>query len=149
MIILNNYPKIDTYIILEPSGYSIVEKNKVQLVRQGVGGFSEDGQVVGIYVKDNKLFFFYNGQSFETSVDDLICTNSYISKLERCFSVQMGGQNICNIVYEPFIDPGMIYYDADPEEFDALLYLSGLMKNEDSIKKFMKGMEIIKAQNKS
>ncbi|MFI8707936.1 hypothetical protein ACIGHG_12800 [Bacillus sp. NPDC077411] len=149
MIILNNYPKIDTYIILEPSGYSIVEKNKVQLVRQGVGGFSEDGQVVGIYVKDNKLFFFYNGQSFETSVDDLICTNSYISKLERCFSVQMGGQNICNIVYEPFIDPGMIYYDADPEEFDTLLYLSGLMKNEDSIKNFMKGMEIIKAQNKS
>ncbi|EEM16335.1 hypothetical protein bpmyx0001_27240 [Bacillus pseudomycoides DSM 12442] len=43
----------------------------------------------------------------------------------------------------------MIYYDADPEEFDVLLYLSGLMKNEDSIKKFMKGMEIIKAQNKS
>lgn len=57
MIVMNNYSKTGTYIIVEPSGYSIVEKNKVQLVRQGVGGFSEDGQVVGIYVKDNKLFF--------------------------------------------------------------------------------------------
>ena len=56
MIIMNNYSKTGTYIILESSGYSVVE-NKVKLVRQGVGGFSEDGQVVGIYVKDNKLFF--------------------------------------------------------------------------------------------
>ncbi|MDA2632297.1 hypothetical protein PDQ38_24305 [Bacillus cereus] len=57
MIIMNNYPEVGTYIMLETSGYSIVEKNKVQLVRQGVGGFSEDGQVVGVYVKNNKLFF--------------------------------------------------------------------------------------------
>ncbi|MED2039302.1 hypothetical protein P4V58_19390 [Bacillus wiedmannii] len=148
MIIMNNYSKTGTYIILEPSGYSVVEKNKVKLVRQGVGGFSEDGQVVGIYVKDNKLFFFYNGKSFETSIENLICTNSYVSKFKRCFSVTIGGQNICNIVYEPFIDPGMIYYDADPEEFDVLLYLSELLKNEDSIKRFMNGMEMIKKQNK-
>lgn len=148
MIIMNNYSVAGTYIILETSGYSIVEKNKVQLVRQGVGGFSEDGQVVGIYVKDNKLYFFYNGQSFETSIDNLICINSYLSKLERCFSVIIRGRDICNIVYEPFIDPGMIYYDADPEEFDVLLYLSELLKNEHSIKRFMYGMEILKKQQK-
>ncbi|MBD8027872.1 hypothetical protein H9636_14560 [Ureibacillus sp. Re31] len=148
MIVMNNYSKTGTYIILEHSGYSIVEKNKVQLIRQGVGGFSEDGQVVGIYVIDNTLFFFYNGKSFETSIEDLICINSYVSKLKRCFSVTIGGQNICNIVYEPFIDPGMIYYDADPEEFDVLLYLSELLKDGDSIKRFMNGMEMIKKQNK-
>lgn len=56
MVIMNNYSKTGTYIILEPSGYSIVEKNKAQLVRQGVGGSSEDGQVVGIYVKDCRHF---------------------------------------------------------------------------------------------
>jgi len=148
MIIMNNYSKTETYIILEPCGYSIVEKNKVQLVRQGVGGFSEDGQVVGIYVNDNKLYFFYNGKSFETSIENLICINSYVAKLKRCFSVTIGKQNICNIVYEPFIDPGMIYYDADPEEFDVLLYLSELLKSEDSIKRFINGMEMIKNQNK-
>lgn len=148
MVIMNNYSKTGTYILLEASGYSIVEKSKVQLVRQGIGGFSEDGQIVGIFVKDNKLFFFYNGKSFETSIKDLICTNTYVSKSKRCFSLTIEGQNICNIVYEPFIDPGMIYYDADPEEFDVLLYLSELLKNEDSINRFMQGMEVIKEQNK-
>ena len=148
MVIMNNYSETETYISLEPSGYSIVEEDKVKLVRQGVGGFSEDGQIVGIYVKDSKLFFFYNGKSFETSVNGLICTNTYVSKFERCFSVTIEGQNICSIVYEPFIDPGMIYYDTDPKEFDVLLYLSELLKNEDSINKFMQGMKIIKDQNK-
>ncbi|KLA30803.1 hypothetical protein B4077_4023 [Bacillus cereus] len=42
----------------------------------------------------------------------------------------------------------MIYYDADPEEFDVLLYLSELLKNEDSIKRFMYGMELLKKQHK-
>ena len=42
----------------------------------------------------------------------------------------------------------MIYYDADPEEFDVLLYLSELLKNEDSIKRFMNGMEMIKSRIK-
>lgn len=147
-MIMNNYSKIGTYILLDDSGYSIVEKSKVQLVRQGIGGFSEDGRIVGIYVKDNKLFFFYNGKSFETSINDLTCTNIYVSKSKRCFSVILEGQNICNIVYKPFIDPGMIYYDADPEDFDVLLYLSELLKNEDSINRFMQGMEVIKEQNK-
>lgn len=68
--------------------------------------------------------------------------------MKRCFSVTIGGQNICNIVYVPFIHPGMIYYDADPKEFDVLLYLSELLKDEDSIKRFMNGMEMIKKQNK-
>nr|WP_257140752.1 hypothetical protein [Bacillus wiedmannii] len=42
----------------------------------------------------------------------------------------------------------MIYYDADPEEFDVLLYLSKLLKNEDSIKRFLYGMEMLKEQHK-
>lgn len=75
-------------------------------------------------------------------------TNKYISDLERSFHVSIGGQYICTIVYEPFINPGIIYYDADPEEFDVLLCLSELLKNEGSIKKFMDGMGIIKEQNK-
>ncbi|AIQ11277.1 hypothetical protein [Paenibacillus durus] len=146
MITLRNYPKLGSYILIDNNTYSIEEAEDRYKVIQGIGGISEDGQVVGIYVKNNKLFFFYNGQSFEAPISDLNCTNNYVSKLKRCFSVTIGGQDICNIIYEPFIDPGMIYYDADPEEFDALLYISELLKSEDSIKKFMKGMEIIKEQ---
>ena len=148
MIIMNNYSTIGTYIILEPSGYSIVEKNKVQVVRQGVGGFTEDEELVGIYVEDNKLFFYYNGKSFEASIDNLVCTNNYVRRSDRCFSVSIGGQNICTIVYKPFIDPGRIFYDADPKEFDVLLYLSEILENEDSMKRFMNGMEKLKKISK-
>ena len=148
MIIMNNYSKKGTYIILESSGYSIVEKNKAQLVRQGVGGFSEDKELIGIYVQDNKLFFYYNGKSFEATIDNLICTNKYVTRSDRCFSVTIGGQKICTIVYEPFIDPGMIIYDADPKEFDVLLYLSEILENEDSMKRFMNGMEMLKKMSK-
>lgn len=47
------------------------------------------------------------------------------------------------------MDPGRIYYDTDPEEFDVLLYLSRLMKNEESLKKFMNGMKLIKELHKN
>lgn len=147
MIILDNYSTIGTYIILESSGYSIVEEDEELFNFQGVGGFTEDGELVGIYVKDNKLFFYYNGKSFEASAENLICTNQYISRTERCFRVTIGEQKICEIVYKPYIDPGMIYYDADPEEFDVLLYLSNLLKTKDSIKRFMNGMEMVKKMN--
>lgn len=79
-----------------------------------------------------------------TRPDNIVCKNEYVSSLERCFNVTIEGKEICNIIYKPYIDPGMIYYDADPEEFDVLLYLSRLMKDKESLKEFMNGMKLIK-----
>ena len=42
--------------MIDPSGYSIVEEDKVHLVSQGVGGFSEDEELVGIYVEVDNIF---------------------------------------------------------------------------------------------
>lgn len=149
MITMRNYPKLGSYILIDNNNnYSIERAEDRKRTTQGVGGITEDGQIVGIYVKDKKLFFFYNGQSLEVPVNSLSCTNNYVSKLERCFSATINNQVICNIVYEPFIDPGMIYYDAEPDEFDVLLYLSGLLKNEDSIKNFITGMEMIEKRDR-
>lgn len=147
LIILDNHSTLGTYIILEPSGYSIVEEDKEKLFFHGVGGFTEDEKLVGIYVINNKFYFYYDGTSFEATEENLNCTNQYISRTKRCFRVTIGEQKICEIVYKPYIDPGMIYYDADPEEFDVLLYLSNLLKTKDSIKRFMNGMEMIKKMN--
>jgi len=140
MITLRNYPKLGSYIIIENSTYSIKEVEDRNKPIQGVGGFSEDGQLIGIYAQNDKLYFFENGQTYETTPAELQCINKYISKLIRCFSVTIGNKKICEIVYEPFIDPGMIYYDADPEEFDVLLYLSRLLKDEESMQNFIAGM---------
>lgn len=149
MITLENYPRLESYILIEHNNYSIIEDKNRDKEIQGVGGVSEDGQVVGIYVKNNELNFFYNNQSFLARPENLDGKNEYVSKLERCFIVTIEDHEVCNILYKPFIDPGMIYYDADPEEFDVLLYLSILMKNEESLKKFMNGMKLIKELNKN
>jgi len=140
MIILRNYSEMGTFIRIENGAYSIGNVENINELRQGVGGFSEDGQLIGIYAQEDKLYFFQNDQTYETTPAELQCINKYISKLIRCFSVTIGNKKICEIVYEPFIDPGMIYYDADPEEFDVLLYLSRLLKDEESMQNFIAGM---------
>ncbi|WP_180229606.1 hypothetical protein [Bacillus pseudomycoides] len=144
MIILNNYSKIGTYIILEPSGYSIVEKNKVQLVRQGVGGFSEDGQLIGISVDSNKFFFIYNEKKYEAIPDEIICINERTDDGKRNFQVKITDKVVCDITYKPYISPFVLTFGDDEDEFDFLLYLSNLMLSKDSMLSFIKGMNRLK-----
>lgn len=144
MIVLNNYSKSGTYIVLGAESYTIVKKEEVNRERQGVGGFSEDGQILGIYVREGRFFLVYNQKRYEVKLGDLKCTNTYVSKVARRFTVAIGKQTVCDITYEPFIDPGMLVYDADPEEFDFLLYLSGILKDETSIAGFIEGMNSLK-----
>ncbi len=49
-------------------------------------------------------------------------------------------KNLCDICYKPLIDPGMMYYDIDEEEYDVLLYISNLLKDKDVISKFILAM---------
>lgn len=144
MIILNNYSKTGTYIILEPSGYSIVEKDKVQLVRQGVGGFSEDGQLLGIYVDSNKFFFIHNEKKYEAIPDEIICINARTDDGKRNFKVKIMDKVVCNITYKPYISPFVLTFGDDEDEFDFLLYLSNLMLSKDSILSFINGMKRLK-----
>jgi hypothetical protein len=143
MIIMRNYFSLETYILLEPSGYSIVNKNEVQSVSQGVAGFSEDEQLVGIYVEDNKFYFYYNGKSFEATVDNFICTHQSLtsSSSDTCFRVTICGQTICEIVYEPYVTFEMILHGIDPEEFDFLIYLSRVLNSKESMESFIGGKE--------
>ncbi|SDY78491.1 hypothetical protein [Bacillus sp. 166amftsu] len=144
MIILNNYSKAGTYIILEHSGYSIVEKNKIQLLRQGVGGFSEDGQLLGIYVDSDKFFFIHNEKKYEAIPDEVICINERIDDGKRNFKVKIMNKIVCNITYKSYISPFVLTFGDDEDEFDFLLYLSNLMLSKDSILSFIKGMRKLK-----
>lgn len=144
MIILNNYSKAGTYIILEPSGYSIVEKNKIKLLRQGVGGFSEDGQLLGIYVDSDKFFFIHNEKKYEAIPDEIICINERTDDGKRNFKVKIMNKVVCNITYKPYISPFVLTFGDDEDEFDFLLYLSNLMLSKDSILSFIKGMRKLK-----
>ncbi len=147
MIILNNYSKTGTYIIVESTGYSIEEKNKIQQIRQGVGGFSEDGQLLGIYVDNNKLFFQYNDKGYETNPDEFICTNERIDDGRRNFKVKIKDKVVCDITYNPYISPFVLTFGDDEDEFDFLLYLSNLIIDKTSILNFIKGINNLKKFN--
>jgi len=61
LIILRNYSKINTCIQIDKLRYTVVEKTGD--IRQGVGGFSEDGELLGLYIDDGKLYFRYNNKT--------------------------------------------------------------------------------------
>lgn len=143
MIILNNHSKSGTYVIIENSKYRIMKKENSKLVRHGVGGFTEDKEIVGIYLHDDKLYFMYNNTHIEVNQGNLICTNTKLKEEKRHFQVTFNSRTICNIIYKPYINSFILTHDEDEDEYDVLLYLSNLMKNEDSIERFVKGMKSI------
>ncbi|MDQ0885084.1 hypothetical protein QFZ81_000172 [Paenibacillus sp. V4I9] len=144
MVTLNNYSTTGTYIIMDSTGYSIVEKDKVEQARQGVGGFSEDGQLLGIYVEANEGFFLYNDNNYKINPDNIICSNIKIDNGERCFRIEINNQVVCDITYKPFISPLLLAFEEDEEEFDFLLYLSSLLLNKDTISFYIRAMSNIK-----
>ncbi|MBD7910556.1 MULTISPECIES: hypothetical protein [Clostridium] len=138
MIILRNYSKIDTCIQIDNLRYTVVEKTGD--IRQGVGGFSEDGELLGLYIDDDKLYFQYNDKSYETKPDEINCTNEMLEDGRRDFRVKIKGILVCNIKYKPYISPFVLTFGDDEDEFDFLLYLSNLMTDENSIINFIKGI---------
>ncbi|HBF36796.1 MAG TPA: hypothetical protein DDW50_05700 [Firmicutes bacterium] len=140
MIVLDNYSQRETYIIIDSTGYSIVEKQKGKLAEQGEGGFSEDGQLLGIYVEADKLFFIHNDKKYKTNPDNIICSNTNTDSGKRHFQVEISNQVVCDITYKPYISPLLLAFDEDEAEFDFLLYLSNLLRDKDSILKFIKAI---------
>lgn len=141
MIVLNNYTTNGTYIVLNDHGYYVIDKNKINNKRKGVGGFTEENELVGIYVENDKLFFIYKDMKFEASPDEILCTNKILDNGMRNFSVTIKGKIVCNIVYKPYISPLALPFGDDEDEFDFLLYLSKLLFDKNSINNFIEGMK--------
>ncbi|MFL0251974.1 hypothetical protein ACJDT4_16260 [Clostridium neuense] len=144
MILLENYSKINTYINIKPHGYSIINADSVNSIENGIGGFSEDGELLGIYVDDDKLYFQYNDNKYETNPDEIICTNERLKDGKRNFRVKIRDVIVCDITYEPYISPFVLTLGDDEDEFDFLLHLSNLMLDKNAILNFIKGMNNLK-----
>lgn len=89
MIVLDNYSKKNTYITITAEGYSIIDANRINSIENGEGGFSEDNELLGIYVEDDKLYFQYNDIKYQTKPDEIICTNERIKGDKRSFKVKI------------------------------------------------------------
>ena len=138
MIILENYSTIDTYIQIDNTEYTVV--NKKCDIRQGIGGFSENGELLGLYIDNDKLYFQYNDKKYQTKPDEIICTNERLKGDKRNFKVKINDIVVCNIIYKPYVNPLSLIFGDDEDEFDFLLHLSKLMKSEESILNFIKGI---------
>ncbi len=137
MIVLENRYKVGTYIIIEEDTWSIKQEKVNKMLIQGVGGFTDKYELIGIYIKE-KYYFIYNNKKYEFMIDNFECKNEYISKTEREFKVIISNQIVCKIRYIPFIDPGFLWYDGDIEEFDFLLQFYNLVKDKTSIYNIIK-----------
>ena len=144
MILLDNYSKKNTYINITAEGYSIINADNINHIENGEGGFSEEGELLGLYIYNEKLYFQYNNKSYETKPNEIICTNKILNHCKRNFIVKINDRIVCNIIYKPYISPLALAFDEDEYEFDFLLYLSNLMKDENSILNFIKGMNNLK-----
>jgi len=144
MIFLDNYSKKNTYINITPEGYSLVDANSINDIENGEGGFSEDGELLGLYIDDGKLYFQYNDKRYETKPDEINCTNEILDDGKRNFRIKIKEVLVCNIIYKPYISPFVLTFGDDEDEFDFLLYLSNLMADENSIKNFIKGINNLK-----
>ena len=144
MVILDNYSKKNTYINITQEGYSIIDANNINGIEDGEGGFTENGELLGLYICDDKLYFQYNNKKYEAKPNEINCTNKILNDGKRNFRVKIKDVLVCNIIYKPYISPFVLTFGDDEDEFDFLLYLSNLMADENSILSFINGMKNLK-----
>lgn len=141
MVVLRDYFSIDKNIVVDENSYKIVKMQDENYITCGVGGVGDDNRLYGIYVVNGKLFFICGMDRYELSTEKTTCSNRYITKKERLFEIKMSSKTIYQIQYKPFVDPGMIYYNVDEEEFDILLYLSNLLSDRETIHRFISAIK--------
>ena len=125
-------------------GYSIIDANSINGIENGEGGFSEEGELLGIYVDDYKLYFQYNDKKYESKPEEIICSNEMLNDGNRNFQIKIKDVLVCNIIYKPYIIPFVLTFGDDEDEFDFLLYLSNLMVDKNAILNFINGMNNLK-----
>lgn len=128
-IILDNYSTIDNYIVIENLNYILTNENVEKTV--GVGGFTENRELVALYVDDKDLFFLHEYKKIKLDVKNMECSNFYIDKNMTCFEIALSDEVIIKIVREPVVNANMLLVGEDAEEFDILLYFkNNFLENE-------------------
>ncbi len=136
-IVLRNYSEYNQYMIWNGNIYEPIDKDKLEKSEQGIIGYTENKELVGIFVKKSEVYFLNNNIEIRIDKSNFKCSNSYI-ETTRHFKLENQNSLVFESVYEPYIDPGMIIYDADPEEFDFLLFLSNnILLNKESLENYI------------
>ena len=144
MILLKDYSQYNTFIQLEAEKYTIVPSKKTGKTEDGIGGFSENNDLLGLYINNGKLYFQYNLNRYEIIPSEVLCSITKDIDENNIFEVKIKNKEICKIVYKPYINPLGLAFGESVDEFDFLEFLRNTLKNEDSINKFIRGMIYLK-----
>lgn len=141
MIVLDNFSKMNTSIIIDGENYKVVAKENRNQIENGEGGFSENGDLLGIYMENGKMYFRYNKMSYETTPSELLCKYQIQEDGMRNFIVSIRNAVVCDITYKPYISPFALTFGDDDEEFDYLLCLSRLLVDVNAIESFIESLK--------
>ncbi len=139
MIILRNYSEEGTYIMIEDDEYNIVSEKEIESTRQGIVGFSENEDLIGVYLKGKDLYFIYNSKSYKFNSDTINFENNVINKEKRNFIVKINEKEVCAIEYKRVFF--VFSLGEEEDEFDYLLYLSNLFQTKEDIERFSLSVE--------
>lgn len=141
-VTLRNYSNYNQYILWNHHTYITIIKDKLDRPIQGIVGYTENKEIIGIYTKNSEVFFLNNEKEYKIDIPNFKCFNIYIDVNTRYFKIENCGVIIFESLYEPYIDPGVIIYDVDPEEFDFLLFLSNnILSDKETLENFIISIE--------
>lgn len=132
MIILDNECKLGTKIIYNNGKFEIKAEEDIAEKIDGIGGITDTGDVIGIYVENEIIYFLYNEKRTIIDRESFKMENQYVTNEKRVFKVSVGNVILCEIIYSPYIDPGMIVYDSEDDEYDFLLRFYRMFKDRKS-----------------
>lgn len=140
-IVLRNYSEYNQFMVWNGNICEPIVRDKIDKPEQGIIGCTESKELVGVFVKNSGAFFLNNNVEIRIDTSNFKCSNSYIDKKTRHFKLVNQEKLIFESVYEPYIDPGMVVYNSDPEEFDFLLFLSNnILSNKESLENYILAM---------
>lgn len=141
-IILRNYLEYNQNMVWDGHVCISVSKDKITKPEQGIAGFTESKELIGVFIRESEVFFLYNNVEYQIDISNFKSINSYIDNLSRHFIFENRNAIIYETVYKPYIDPGISIYDSDPEEFDFLLFLSNnILQSKESLKNYIIAMQ--------
>lgn len=141
-VILRNYSEYNQYLIWNGYTYKTIVKDKLNRPEQGIVGYTDSKELIGIYIKNSEIFLLINEKEYKIDKSNFKCSNIYKDINTRHFKIENHGLIIFELVYEPYIDPGMVIYDADPEEFDFLLFLSNnILQDKETLENYIISIE--------
>lgn len=140
MIYLENETEIGTCIALSETENFILNENEVDRKICGLGGVIDDGTIIGIFYSKERFFLVIDKKIIHINEKQFECYNDYINKKERKFVIRIDRRIVYEKVYIPFIDPGILYYDAELDEFDYLLQFYNMMKDKVNLFKYIKNL---------